>query len=524
MYEKGLLKVMANTKGTSVRLTLQQAKIILLAKAIEESEDASVKWTAADAEAASLRAAHTVGEASDPVRLLSERAKVVLRSASERGVDTVLSTKARLPKFFSPLFILLAFLLGGLTDRIASPEHIVNLLSPPYWGVILWNLLVYCALFCCALGLVGTRSNRFSLPLRNTLNALVEKASYGTLRRKGFKALFYTQWAQFVAPLVRMHVARTLHFAALAFALGIIASLLVRGFGTAYWAGWESTWLAESPESVKAFLDCTFGLIPVGGPLPPMPDVASIAEMRADRLAYLKEPISAAPWLIRMMILMAATVILPRLMFALFDTWRMNRFKTQTTLSIDSPYFEQILLQCAQDAVLGNLLVITSAVNRPARSNSVANICRQWGSTEDSSVQTLDFDDVEVPIPVIPQGPRKPIVLLWFDAMETPEEDVHGAVVERVRAACETEAQAVLAAVADLKEFSERFASTPSRIQERQQSWESFAATHNIKLFVVTHTTESQLEAVKSLRSWAAPRISAIQSSVTDKKENSHEQ
>ena len=124
---------MAQNKRMSVRLTLQQAKLVLLAKAIEESNDSHIHWSSADSEAASLRAAHTVGESADTVKLLTERAKVVLRTASERGINTTVSTKARLPQFFSPLFVLLAFILGALTDRIASPEHIVNLLSPPYW-------------------------------------------------------------------------------------------------------------------------------------------------------------------------------------------------------------------------------------------------------------------------------------------------------------------------------------------------------------------------------------------------------
>ena len=61
---------------------------------------------------------------------------------------------------------------------------------------------------------------------------------------------------------------------------------------------------------------------------------------------------------------MGVTVIVPRLLFAIFDTWRMRRFKTQTALSIDSPYYENILVQCAQDAVLGNLMIITSTANR----------------------------------------------------------------------------------------------------------------------------------------------------------------
>lgn len=517
---------MAKSKRTSVRLTLQQAKLILLAKAIEESNDDHIKWTTADAEAASLRAAHTVGESADAVKLLTERAKVVLRTATERGVNTAVSTKARLPQFFSTLFILLAFVLGALTDRIGSPEHIVNLLSPPYWGVILWNLVVYIALFCCAIGLVGTGTNRFALPLRSSLNAFVQKTSYGTFRRSGFKSHFYSEWSSFVAPLIRMNVARTLHFAALFFALGIVMSLLVRGFGTSYWAGWESTWLAESPESVKTFIDYTYGLIPAVGPIPPMPDLAQIVQMRADRLPYLETPVSAAPWLIRMMILMGVVVIFPRLIFACFDTWRMNRFKSQTMLSIESSYFENILVQCAQDAVLGNLLIVTSSVNRSLRDQTTSILCKHWGNAEDSVVKSVDFDDEKSSIPAIPASPRKPIVLVWFDGVETPEEEVHGAVIERLRKSYESNDSAVFAALLDMKEFSQRFASMTDRIKERQEAWEALYNLHQVKLFALHESSESQLQVIKTIRAWAAPRISSDQiTSVTDtdKKEMDNE-
>lgn len=514
---------MAKDKRASVKLTLQQAKVILLAKALEESGDTSANWTAADAEAASLRAAHAVGETAGPVKLLTDRAKLVLRTASERGVNTVLSTKARLPKLFAPLFVLLSFALGGLTDRIASPEHIVNLLSPPYWGVILWNFGVYIALLCCALGVLGTSGNRFALPLRSTLNAFAQQTSYGTLRRKGFKAHFYAEWAQFVAPLVRLNVARTLHFAAMAFALGIIVSLLIRGFGTSYWGGWESTWLAESPESVKHFLDYTYGLIPSVGPITPMPDLAAVTEMRADRLPYLQEPVSAAPWLLRMMILMAVTVILPRFVFSLFDSWRMRRFKKQTLLALDSPYYESILGQCAQDAVLGNLLVITSDTRRPMRDAYVKDFCRHWGGDEDSDVRKLDFNDKEAPSPDLPNGPRKPIVLVWFDAMETPEDEVHGALIERLKEAYEKDGKAILSVLVDLKEFAQRFAGMPSRLEERTQGWLHLGKEHQVKMFSLKDDAQSQLDTVKLLRAWAAPRISASEAAPADTKEVTNE-
>ena len=256
-----------------------------------------------------------------------------------------------------------------------------------------------------------------------------------------------------------------------------------------------------------------------------MPDLAQIVEMRADRLPYLETPVSAAPWLIRMMILIGVVVIVPRLIFACFDTWRMNRYKSQTSLSIESSYFENILVQCAQDAVLGNLLIVTSSVNRPLRDQTTSVLCKHWGSAEDSVVKTIDFDDEEANFPAVPSGPRKPIVLVWLDGIETPEEEVHGAVIERLRQVYESEGAAVFAALLDMKEFVQRFSPMPTRIKERQESWETLSNAHQIKLFVLLNSSESQLEAIKTIRAWAAPRISSDQIiAVTDNKEKNNEQ
>ena len=124
-----------------------------------------------------------------------------------------------------------------------------------------------------------------------------------------------------------------------------------------------------------------------------------------------------------MMILMGVVVIVPRLIFSCFDMWRMGRFKTQTSLSIDSPYYANILVQCAQDAVLGNLLIITSLVNRPLRDQTTSILCKHWGSAEDSAVKTVDFDDEEANIPAVPSGtpPHPPSVSFAARSTLTPD-------------------------------------------------------------------------------------------------------
>ena len=492
----------------SMTITLEQAKLVLLARALESSGDKSAKWTQADAESLSLRAAHALGENADAARMLVERARLVLSEAAKRGVQTTVGTKARFPLLLAPVFILAAFVLGALTDRIASPEHLVNLLSPPFWTVIVWNIAVYVVLFLCALGILGNSKDRFGLPLRSFLTSFVEKSAFSTFSfKKGFKSFFYTQWSGIAAPLVRMHVARVLHLAAIAFALGLITSLLVRGFGTSYWAGWESTWLAENPSAVKKFLDYTYGLIPSVAGLPAMPDLAQVSEMRADNLPYLQSAPSAAPWLIRMMLLMVIAVIIPRLAFVLFDTWRIKRFRNHVCVEINDPYFEKILTQCAEDAALGQLLIVSSSVERPHRPQTVVNIRRYWGLEADSTVFSMDFDDMQAPAPEISApAPRKTVVLLWLDGTQTPEVDTHGIVIEKLKAACEASQDAVFAALLDLAEFSDHFSQLPDRIKEREALWDDFVKARQTKLFVITNAAQSQLEAVKTLRTWAAPK------------------
>ena len=499
---------MGKKSKTTVTVTWQQAKLILLAKAAEESQDPSLAWTRADSQTASLRTAHALGESATSARILSERARHVLSTLSDRGINTNVGTKAKLPMVFVPILILLAFVLGALTDRVASPEHLVNLLSPPFWSVILWNLGVYVVLILCIVGLFGDSDSRFSLPIRKCMVSFVEKSAFTTLK-KGYKATFYANWTQVAAPLIRMHVARTLHWAAVFFALGIIVSLLVRGFGTAYWAGWESTWLSEKPGAVKTFIDMTYGLIPNSLGLAPVPDIETITQWRIDRLPFLSAPVSAAPWLIRMMIIMAALVILPRFVFIVFNTWRMRRYAKKVVLDLDSPYYQDILSQCRQDAKLGSLGIVTSTVDRADRAQRIKLVRNLWGTESESAVLSFDFNNVESIVPKAPESERQTVMLLWLDAIETPEDDVHGVALEKAKAAY---AQNLPFAVwLDMVEFAERFANTPNRIQERLTHWQHFIEKHDVKVFVMTDTADKGLGAIKELRTWAAGQNVAVE-------------
>lgn len=493
----------------TVTVTLNEAKTIVLAKAIETAAAAPGQtaavlgkgWSAADSQAASAAAAHTLGEDASTARLLTERARWVLERARERGIASGIGTRARLPAMLAPLFVLGAFVIGALTDRLTGQDHLVNLLSPAFWTVIAWNLAVYLGLCLCAVGLLGRRGNRFALPLRGVLNAFVEKCAFSTLKR-GWQARFYADWAQITTPLVRMSVAKTLHWAAVFFALGLIVSLAVRGFGTAYWVGWESTWLAENPQAVKTWIDFVYA--PVASILgqPVIPDVDTLAQWRIDRIPFLKEKISAAPWLIAMMVVMAAVVILPRLVFIAVVGWRMGRFKRRVVLSLDDDYYGNLIAECRQDAHLGQLVIVGPATARNERTKGLEQMRSLWGNPGDTTVAVMDFYDAERPAPDLGAIGRRAVVLLWVDGVETPEDDVQGLAIDKARAAYTPEHP--LAVWLDMSGFAARFAHAPDRIEQRTNTWRAFLAAREVPYFVMPLENEAMLAAVKKLRAWAA--------------------
>ena len=352
------------SKSHDDRLTfsLPEAKNVLLVRAIEEAQrdgDKSFKdVTASDFAEAGLKAAHALGEKAAPEKLLVTRAENVLSALRAKGLKPDVSTRALFVRSAGLLFLVLSFMAGALFDRVIPANNIVNLLSPPFWTVIVWNLVVYVFLFLGLFGLFGKKAGgEISLPLRNALFRFGSGIAYTGLHR-GWKASFLTDWVQTITPLIRAHVSRLLNLAAVFFASGLAVSLLVKGFGTSYWAGWESTWLANNPNAVKTFVDWTYGLIPAVGDLPPVPDAETLAAMRVDKLPYLKEAVSAAPWLIRMMAILILVVAVPRLFLALTATGRIRRFKKNVVLHSSDAYFADLLTECRQDAATGRLVVL----------------------------------------------------------------------------------------------------------------------------------------------------------------------
>ena len=337
--------------------------------------------------------------------------------------------------------------------------------------------------------------------MRNALFRFGSGIAYTGLHR-GWKASFLTDWVQTITPLIRAHVSRLLNLAAVFFASGLAVSLLVKGFGTSYWAGWESTWLANNPDAVKTFVDWTYGLIPAVGDLPPVPDAETLAAMRVDKLPYLKEAVSAAPWLIRMMAILILVVALPRLFLALTATGRIRRFKKNVVLHSSDAYFADLLTECRQDAATGRLVVLARDTAVKSPSPALSSFLAAWPDKKGQTVIGINPDDEAFIVPEAATAAvdnRRPITLFWCDAAVTPEDDVQGRTLEILKAACPS-AKTNLVCVIDLARFAERFRRYPARIEERTVAWKRFIESHELPVLTASAGDNAALELVRNLR------------------------
>jgi hypothetical protein len=196
-----------------------------------------------------------------------------------------------------------AFLVGFAVDRVGASQRI-NVLAPPVLVLLVWNLAVYAAI---AMGYV-IRYGDASVagPLRRAVMRLATRAPtiHARIGEPLSSALvtLAADWARVAAPLYNARAARILHFAAAAFALGVIVGLYVRGIALEYRATWESTFL--DPTTVRSLL--AVALAPgawVSGMA--IPDVAQVSAIRAPGSE------NAARWLHLIAATIAMVVIVP---------------------------------------------------------------------------------------------------------------------------------------------------------------------------------------------------------------------
>ncbi len=316
---------------------------VLLLRAFETH--GGVPWSDADADAVSRSARQAVGEAAP--------ADVFVAARARAGLQRLAPQAARLARWLRPWggAAALAAGVGGLVlglavDRIGGTQYI-NLLAPPVWALLAWNLAVYLALSAGAL-----RAPAAPGALRRALLAAGQRwrgrarAGADGSRHGGPNGgrdgnpwrHFAVDWAALSLPLQSARLAAALHLGAAALALGLLAGMYLRGLVLDYRVGWQSTFLDAA--AVRALLGALLApasaLSGIG-----LPDVAGMQALREPQAAAAQA--SAAPWIHLYALQLLLLVVLPRLALACWAGWRARRLQRQFPLPLNDAYFQRLL-------------------------------------------------------------------------------------------------------------------------------------------------------------------------------------
>ena len=456
----------------------QAALDVIAVRAVEIRDGARTLWTDADRAWASRAAAEVVGERADAATFIARRARLSLERLGERAQALPRAVRAlRWRPWVGWTIIAAAFVVGAAADRIGGAQRI-NLLAPPVFALLVWNLAVYAVLaggFLARYGDAGPPG-----PLRR----LVMRVAAGAGRRLakgrgdddvqgGSIAALTADWARLVAPLYAARAARILHLAAAALALGMIAGLYVRGLAFEYRATWESTFL--SPATVRALLAAALapGAFLTGIPVPGDAQVAAIRAPASENAATWLHLIAASVFMI---------VVLPRLVLAAYAGLVERYRATRLPLALDEPYCQRLLRGFQGGAVRVRAIPYSYAVPPAAVAGLAAIVDRVFGGGAVLRLEAPVAYGDEDPAARAAADGQGPVIAL-FNLTATPERAVHGAFVSAASTA-PGHAQPLLAIV-DESAFRTRWPDDERRLVARRELWrELFAGERIVPIFV----------------------------------------
>ena len=443
------------------------ARTVLFVRALET--EASPGWSDEDAAWASREAARALGERAAPAALIAERARLayarmVERRPAWRGLHAASGWRA----WASAALPLLAFAAGLATDAIGSSGRI-NLLAPPLFGLLLWNLAVYAVLAVGSLrAALRSGGTDRAHPLRDALGRALRWSTRHLGRHADIPAPAGARFAEaWLAAGHRLHAARIgalLHAGAALFAAGLLASLYLRGIAFEYRAGWDSTFL--SAQAVRRVLSIAlWPALALSGTS--LPDAQQLAALRLS--AGPGE--NAARWIHLYALSAAFLVLLPRALLAAWAAWRARRLAAHIELPLHESYFQRLLRAQRGATIVVQVLPCNYRLPGERASALAAALERELGAPVDlrlAPALPLGAEDDPAHWPAVVAG-ALPVALFALTA--TPEAESQGAFLRQFAAWQAPGTTAVL--LIDESGFRARFRGSDGsrRLEQRRDSW-----------------------------------------------------
>lgn len=455
-------------RDTAVRLRLSEhdARTLLLVQAVEEVDADSVLLSPRTRAAATRRAFDDSRTAGDAGRL---RVRANLLRGEIRREAPALQRVLEPPAWrgTTMLMVLAVGVVVGASTNAFGPTHRVSVLAFPLATILGWNLVAYGAFL---LRSVRTLARSAASPRLARLGRWLEGLRLSHLaRRLGASARsavvadavqrFQRLWLPTAAPLITARARMMLHVGAFAMALGAIAGMYVSGIAFEYRATWESTWL-DAPD-VQRYVNVVLG------------PAARVLGFAIPDVAPLRGPVGdgdARPWIHLWATTLGLFVLLPRAGLVALEALTAARLSRRLPVEVDAVYVrcalhsgrgattvvEVVYYSCAPDPLVRDKLHALLQEHAGARA-----VIRDGPS--------LDYGDDPGQI-TLPPTPG--IVALVFTLAQTPEPEVHGKFVERLRERIDAAGWELLL-VLETATYRQR-AGSEARVQERRATWERF--------------------------------------------------
>lgn len=409
-------------------LTELQAQQITLIRVLEQTRDNAGIWSGGDAKEATRATQELLGTNASFNQFIARRADWALekiRKCSENPTIDLRTT--RWPTVAGWLVVVLAFLIGFLTDHLATDRR-VNLVEFPLVGLMAWNLVIYLGIIFRWLVSLVTSGSKHGGLLTDIIGKWCLQGVFSKCVKNSHVWIdqFKKEWSFFSARLNQARFELVFHAGAMFFAFGALASLYVRGFFKEYRAGWESTFF--SADSIHAIVSIV---------LAPGAFLLKMDIPDAQHIASLQVPGSsgeiASNWIHLYAGSILICIIVPRFFLALANSLSSWRQQYSFPLPINSTYFTA--LRTIRQG--GNAVVLAMPFRYELTSQIKHNISKLLehlhGLAVEISIQQPVFmgDNIE-DWKIALRSDAHIAVFVIFNLTATAESDTHGQLLERI--------------------------------------------------------------------------------------------
>jgi hypothetical protein len=458
---------------------------LLLTRAAEEADSRGEQIPFAEREAATRQALAVAGEPGPSAtgnkirenqwRFLAARAGVLHERA--QALTGEISVPLQTGRIGAGLC--LVALVAGFASHVAGLTHSFDLLALPLMLILLWNAVVY---GICILGWIRKPGTDGGHGLIARLVGSKIHSLDGSQPQNKARAAYVKSVASWLRSWVTPAVASWFHAGSACFVLGLLAAIYLRGLNKEYVVGWESTWLgAREVGAVVGGLLAPASWIS-GIPVPDSPEDWERLKRVPGNAGE-----NAGPWIHLYAITMIGWIVLPRLVLSWVASARARRLRiSPPPWHAEEPYLRRILSLARQDgdfsiAILAFDIKNAGMMHDGAYRDALERLVREtWGQgARPCWLEGAAYGDEDgILSGAWADAVRCDGALLLVDIHATPEDEVHGALLDAVVKHFAASRRGVLT-VLETSRFH------PERTRSRLALWQELASKRNINLLPV---------------------------------------